>query len=189
MYILPKLHHPRISRQRKGQWQAARNTAMHHYIRMQLSALAPSPPRPGHAGRHLIRALFHRAVSSAAMCRSRGPPSASSSPLGAYSSPAAAHRITPHNLTSPLYLPLSTYILVEHPPRQYAQRLDRVSGHHITREQHACFTCPTVKTHCRMWCIRVRACATPTCISKASSAALCLAHTAGMHGEQTFGID
>ena len=39
---------------------------------------------------------------------------------------------TPHNLTSPLYLPLSTCILVEKPPPQYAQRLDWVSGHHMT---------------------------------------------------------
>jgi hypothetical protein len=109
---------------------------MHHYIRMQLSALAPSPSRPGHAGRHLISGIFHRAVCCAAMCRSRGPPPASSSPLAAYSSPAA-HRITPLTLTSPLYLPLSEYILVEKPPPTYTQRLDWVSGHHMTREQHA----------------------------------------------------
>jgi hypothetical protein len=73
--------------------------------------------------------------SSGAMCRSRGPPPASSSPLGAYSSPAA-HRITPHNLTRPLDFPLSTYILVEQPPPQYAQRLDWVSGHHMTCISH-----------------------------------------------------
>ncbi len=105
-------------------WQAAGNSGMHHYIRMQLSALAPSPSRPGHAGRHLISGLFRHGVSSGAMCRPRGPPPASSSPPGSYSSPPA-HRITPHNLTNPLYFPLSTYILVEHPLKQYAQRLDR----------------------------------------------------------------
>ena len=113
-----------------GSW--AGNSGMHHYIRMQLSAQAPSPSRPGNAGRHLISALFRRAVSSGAMCGSRGPPQASSSPLGAYSSPAA-HPITPHNLTSPLYFPLSTYSLVEHPAKQYTKRLDRVRGHHMTR--------------------------------------------------------
>ena len=122
-----------------GQWQAAGNSAMHHYIRMHLSALPPSPSRPGHAGRHLISALF-----------------------------PAAHPITPHNLTSPLYFPLSTYILVEHPPPEYAQRLDWVRRHHMTREQHVSLTCNAVDTSgrsgrsCR---IGVRACAAPTCIS------------------------
>ncbi len=70
----------------------------------------------------------------------RGPPPASSSPLGAYSSPAA-HRITPHNLTSPPYFPLSQYILVEHAPPQNAQRLDwlvDISGHDL---RHASLTC------------------------------------------------
>ncbi len=85
-------------------------------------------------------------TSSAAMCRSRGPPPASSSPLGAYSSPAA-RRITPHNLTSPLYLRLSTYILVEYPPRSCAQRLVRVSRHHMTREQHASLSPAPQLTH------------------------------------------
>ena len=70
-----------------GSWQ--QRHASHHYIRMQLSALVPSPSRPGHAGRHLISGLFRRGVPSGAMCRSRGPPPASSSPLGAYSSPVA----------------------------------------------------------------------------------------------------
>jgi hypothetical protein len=60
----------------------------------------------------------------------------SSRGIHCYSSPAA-YCITPHNLTSPPYFPLSTYILVEQPPSQYAQRLDWVSGHHMTREQHA----------------------------------------------------
>jgi hypothetical protein len=40
-------------RRRQGHWQAAGNSGMHHYIRKQLSALAPSPSRPGHAARHL----------------------------------------------------------------------------------------------------------------------------------------
>ncbi len=105
----------------EGHWQAAGNSGMHHYIRMQLPALAPSPSHPGHAARHLISGLFRRGVCSGAMCRSRGPPPASSSPLAAYSSPAA-QPITPLNLTSPLYLPLSAYILVEHAPPPYAQR-------------------------------------------------------------------
>ena len=58
-------------------------------------------------GHHLISGLFRGGVSSAVMCPSRGPPSGCASPLGAYSSPAG-HRIPPHNLTNPLYLPLST---------------------------------------------------------------------------------
>jgi hypothetical protein len=121
---------------------------MHHYIRMHLSALAPSPSRPGPAGRHLISGLCRRGVSSAAMCLSRGPPPASSSPLGAsYSSPAAAHRMTPHNLTRPLYFPLSTHNLVEHPLKKYAERLDRVRGHHMTREQHASLSPAPQLTH------------------------------------------
>jgi hypothetical protein len=102
-----------------GSWRG-----MHHYIRMQLSALAPSPSRPGHAGHHLISGLFRRGVCCSAMCRSRGPPPASSSPLGAYSS-QASHRMTPHNLTGPLYLPLSTYL-----------RVEDISDHHITCISH-----------------------------------------------------
>jgi hypothetical protein len=66
-------------------------------------------------GHNLMRDSFRSGVSSAVMCPSSGPPEASSSPLGTYSS-AVGHHITPHNLTSPLNLPLSTYILVEHPP-------------------------------------------------------------------------
>ncbi len=37
----------------------------------------------------------------------------------------------------PLSALLSADILVEHPPPPYAPRLDWVSGHHMTREQHA----------------------------------------------------
>ncbi len=96
--------------------------------------LAASPPQPPSGSQ--IGGLFRRGGPSGAMYRSRGPPPASSSPLGAYSSPAA-HRITPHNLTRPLDLPLSTHILVEQPLPRYTQRLHWVSGHHMTREQHA----------------------------------------------------
>jgi hypothetical protein len=46
---------------------------MHHYIRMQLAALAPSPSRPGHAGCHLVSALFRVAVFSAVTPPSRDP--------------------------------------------------------------------------------------------------------------------
>ncbi len=46
---------------------------MHHYIRMPLAALAPSPSRPGHAGRHLIRAIFRGGISSAATPPSSDP--------------------------------------------------------------------------------------------------------------------
>jgi hypothetical protein len=152
-----------------GSWQ--QRHASLHQVRMQLSALAPSPSRPGHADRHLISGLFRRAVSSSgAMCRSRGSPPASSSPLGSYSCPAA-HRITPHNLTSPLYFPLSTNIIFssENPPRQYTQRLDRAIGHDMPRLRHPTLTCTARDTNgrigrsCRP---RVRACAAPTCISR-----------------------
>ncbi len=44
---------------------------------------------------------------------------------------------TPTQYMDIIDLPLSTYILVEQPPPPYAQRLDWVSGHHMTREQHA----------------------------------------------------
>ena len=50
-------------------------------------------------------------------------------------------------------------------------------------------TCITVDTRCRSCYIRVFACATPTCISTASSAALCPSRTAGMHSGHTFAID
>ncbi len=125
-----------------GSWQQ-RHASLHSQTPLCTSAVTLTP---GHAARHLISGLFRRAVRSAAMCRSRGPPPASSSPLGAYSSPAA-HRITPHNLTSPLYLPLSTYILVDHAPPPYAQRLGRVRGHHVTREQHASLSPAPQVTH------------------------------------------
>jgi hypothetical protein len=46
---------------------------MHHDMSMPLAALAPSPSRPGHAGSHLIRALFLVGVSSAATPPSRDP--------------------------------------------------------------------------------------------------------------------
>jgi hypothetical protein len=55
-------------------WQAAGNSGMHDYIRMQLSALAPSLLRPGHAGRHLISSLFGGGVCYATMCGSHGAP-------------------------------------------------------------------------------------------------------------------
>ncbi len=66
-------HHQNMAAQ--GHWQGAGNRGMHHYIRMQLSALALSPSRPGHAGRQLIiSGLLRRGESSAAMCGSRGVP-------------------------------------------------------------------------------------------------------------------
>ena len=124
-------------------------------------------------GHNLISGLFHRGVSITVMCPSRGPPSGCSSPLGAYSSPAG-HRIIPHNFTSPLYLPLSTCILVEHPPPHYAQRLDWVRGHDMPRLRHPTLTCSTVDTSGRTGrssYIRELACATPTCISRQTRAA------------------
>jgi len=42
----------------RGHGQAAGNSAMHHYMRMHLCALAPACSRAGHGGRHLISALF-----------------------------------------------------------------------------------------------------------------------------------
>jgi hypothetical protein len=141
---------------------------MHPYIRMHLSALAPSPSRPGHQGRHLRNGLIRRAVSSsAAMCRSRGSPPASSSPLGAYSSPAA-HHITPHNLTSPLYFPLSTYILFS-TRTSSAIRTETRSGQRASYDARAVcisLTCAAVDTRCRSSCRRVRACAAPTWVSR-----------------------
>jgi hypothetical protein len=98
---------------------------------------------------HLSSDAHFGADSSRLVCPSRGPTQASSSPLGAYSSPAG-HRITPHNFTSPLNLPLSTYILVEHPPKiaetrlgktKIAKRLDWVRGYDMPRDQHASLTC------------------------------------------------
>ena len=124
-------------------------------------------------GHNLSVGLFRGGVSSGAVCPSRGPPQAYSSPLvGAYSSPAGLH-ITQHNLTSPLYLPLSTYILVEHPPPHYTQRLDWVSGPHMPRLRYPTLTCSTVDTSGRSSYIRVLACATPTCISRQTRAAWC----------------
>jgi len=70
------------------------------------------------------------------------------------------------NLTSPLYLPLSTYVLVEHPPPHYAQRLDWVRGHHMPRLRHTTLTCSTVDTNGPSCYIRELPCATPSCISR-----------------------
>ncbi len=69
----------RISRrQRKGQWQAAGNSGMHHYIRMQLSALALSPSRAGHVaghgGRHLKSAAYSAVSIAPAQCVARAVP-------------------------------------------------------------------------------------------------------------------
>ena len=72
---------------------------------------------------------------------------------------------SPHNLTSPLYLPLSTYILVDHPPPHYAQRLDWVEGHAMPRLRRPTLTCSTVDTSGPSCYIRVLACTTPTWIS------------------------
>ena len=125
-------------------------------------------------GHNLSVGLFRGGASSGAVCPSRGPPQAYSSPLvGAYSSPAG-HHITQHNRTSPLYLPLSTYILVEHPPPHRAQRIDSVRGHHMPRLRHPTLTCNTVETITR--CHRSKytrefACATPTWISRQTRAA------------------
>jgi hypothetical protein len=78
---------------------------------------------------------------------------------------------------------LSTYILVEYPPPNYAQKLDWVRGHHMPRLRHPTLTCSTVDTSgpgrtglsCyrrgRCSCRRVLACATPTCISRQTRAA------------------
>ena len=109
-----------------GSWQH-RHASLHSHAALCTSTvtLTPRAHRPSSNERPVPPwSILRRNVP-------RGPPQASSSPLGAYSSPAA-HRITPHNLTSPPYLPISTYILVEHPPKQYPQTLDCVSGHHMT---------------------------------------------------------
>ena len=121
----------RLSRDRArawaGSWQQ-RHASLHSHAPLCTSSvtLTPRARRPSSNKRPVPPwSILRRNVSLA-----RSPP-ASSSPLAAYSSPAA-HRITPHNLTSPLDLPLSTYILVEQPPPQYAHRLDWVvdiSGH------------------------------------------------------------
>ena len=112
-------------------------------------------------GHHLIVGLFHRGVSSGAVCPSRGPPQASSSPLGAYSSPAG-HHITQHILTSPLYFP------------HYAQRRDWVRGHGMSRDQHASLTCRAVVTPSPSGRYdQVFACATPTYISRQTRTGSC----------------
>jgi hypothetical protein len=103
-----------------GSWQQ-RHASLHSHAPLCTSSvtLTPRARRPSSNKRPVPPwCTLRRNVSPA-----------SSSPPGAYSSPAA-HRITPHNLTRPLDLPLSTYILVEQPPPQYAQRLDWESGHH-----------------------------------------------------------
>ena len=117
-----------------------------------------------HAGHNLISGLFRGGESSGAVCPSRGPPQA-------FYSSTAGHRITPHNLKSPLYIPLSTYILVEHLPPHYAQSLDWIRGHDMPRLWHPTLTCSTVDTNRRSCYIRVLACATPTCISTQTRAA------------------
>jgi hypothetical protein len=101
-----------------------------------------------------------------------GPLPDCSSPLGTYSS-AAGHRIPPHNRTSPLYFPLSTYILVDYPPPKYAQRLDWGRGHDMPRLRHPTLTCSTVDTNRPSCYIRVRACAAPTCISRQTWGGAC----------------
>jgi hypothetical protein len=84
--------------------------------------------------------------------------------------PFAAHssRTVRKNLTSPLYLPLSTYILVEHPPPKYSHILGWVRGHDIPRDQHAPLTCRAVGTICLSLggYDGEFACAAPTCISR-----------------------
>jgi hypothetical protein len=118
-----------------GSWQH-RHASLHSHAALCTSTvtLTPRAHRPSSNKRPVPPwSILRRNVP-------RGPPQASSSPLGAYSSPAA-HRITPHNLTSPPYLPISTYILVEQSPPQNAQRLDwlvDISGHHLW---HASLTC------------------------------------------------
>ncbi len=87
----------------------------------------------------------------------------------------SGHRITPQNLTSPLYLPLSTYILVEHPPLHYAQRLDWVRGHDMPRDKYASLTFRAALTNC-LSIVRhdgVLACATPRYISRQTQTAWC----------------
>jgi hypothetical protein len=70
-------------------------------------------------------------------------------------------RMTRRNLTSPLYFPLPVYMLVEHPPPEYAQSLDWVRDHHLTRHHHQSLTCTAVDAHgrcCRSCLSGVLAC-------------------------------
>ena len=53
-----------------GSWQQ-RHASLHSQAPLCTSAVTLTP---GHAARHLISGLFRRAVCSAAMCRSCGPP-------------------------------------------------------------------------------------------------------------------
>ncbi len=87
-----------------GSWQQ-RHASLHSHAALCTSAvtLTPTSRRPSSISRGVKQecsGLFRRGVPSGAMCRSRGPPPASSSPLGAYSSPVA-HRITPQSNKPP----------------------------------------------------------------------------------------
>jgi hypothetical protein len=66
----------------------------------------------------------------------------------------AGYRITPHNLTSPLYSPLSTCILVEYPPPKYTQGLAWVSGHHMTSIAYLRRRWHTLTLHKTSICLR-----------------------------------
>jgi hypothetical protein len=66
--------------------------------------------------------------------------------------------MTRRNLTSPLYFLLPVYMLVEHPPPEYAQTLDWVRDHNVTRQHHQSLTCTAVDTHGRYCRIGVLAC-------------------------------
>jgi hypothetical protein len=100
---------------------------MHHDIRLPLAALVPSRSRPGHAGRHLIRALFRVGTSSAATPSSRDPANflinsrATAQPTGPSHDTAQSNK--------PLYFLLSVFMLVVHPPPEYVHRLDWVKDY------------------------------------------------------------
>jgi hypothetical protein len=68
---------------------------------------------------------------------------------GAKSSSLPDLRMTRHNLTNPLYFQRPVYVLVEHPPPEYTQRLDWARVHHMTRQHHQYLTCTAVDAHGR----------------------------------------
>ena len=148
MHILPELTPPEYVEAAHGHWQAARNTAMHHCIRMQLAALASSRSRPGHAECHLISDLFNGGLSSAAT-----PPSHDSANLLINSrtiqQPSGPSHDTPQSNKPPLLPAAYMHILVKHPPPKYEQTLGWVRDHHITRQHHQSLTCVAVDTHGR----------------------------------------
>ena len=137
-------------------------------------------------GHHLMSGLFGRGVCSAAMCRSRGPPPASSSPLAAYiQQPSRPSHHTTHSNKPRTVAAVYTY------SRRSASSAKRAEARWGKRASYAAraacisLTCSAVITggltgrSCRP---RVFACAAATCISRqtcggscsaASPAALC----------------